>query len=116
MVGEGGSSPVAISLWTSEHCWTGQCVRWGSWHLRVGGGTGYRLEGKQSGRHIQAALGDVRMMEVFTLSVGRDIQQRWAQGGPAICRDPLEGEGKGKKEEVPQPGSAGILRGHLIAH
>lgn len=80
-----------------------------------GGGTGYRLEGKQSGRHIQAALGDVRMMEVFTLSVGRDIQQRWAQGGPAICRDPLEGGGKGKKE-VPQPGSAGILRGHLISH
>lgn len=86
--------------------------------FEAGGGTSYRLEGKlqQSGRHIQAALGDVRMMEVFTLSVGRDIQQRRAQGGAAICRDPLEGEGKGKKEEILQPGSAGILRGHLISH
>lgn len=88
MVGEGGFSPVAISLWTSEHCWTGQVGL-------VAFEGGYRLEGKQSGRHIQAALGDVRMMEVFTLSVGGDIQQRWAQGGPAICRGPLEGEGKG---------------------
>lgn len=83
--------------------------------FEAGGGTGYQLEGKQSGRHIQAALGDVRMMEVFTLSVGRGIQQRWAQGGPAICRDPLEGEGKGKKEEVPQPGSDLALTLSFIA-